>query len=232
MRDHLEASLEYTLSRLGQHDLPLIGRADWNDCLNLNAHSTDPDESFQTGPMRSSGRAESIMIGALFVLAARDFAALATAVGDAAAAARYRTASDDMTAAIVEDGWDGRWFLRAYDHSGQPVGSHRNPAGQIFLEPQALCAMAGIGASTGFIDKALQSVAERLAGRFGVQLLDPPYRDYHVADHRGDHARSRGSRHAVPARDRAHVSIGSGYATHRALRLRTDGRGPGGRQAG
>jgi cellobiose phosphorylase len=180
MRDHLEASLEYTLSRLGRHALPLIGRADWNDCLNLNAHSTDPDESFQTGPMRSSGRAESIMIGALFVLAARDFAALATAVGDAAAAARYRTASDDMTAAIVEDGWDGRWFLRAYDHFGQPVGSHRNRAGQIFLEPQALCAMAGIGASTGFIDKALQSVAERLAGRFGVQLLDPPYRDYHV----------------------------------------------------
>jgi len=179
MRDHLEASLQYTLSRLGQHGLPLIGRADWNDCLNLNAHSLDPDESFQTGPMRSSGRAESVMIGALFVLAARDFASLATASNDQATAARHRAAADNMVAAIEANGWDGNWFLRAYDHAGQPVGSHRNREGQLFLEPQALCAMAGVGAAAGFIDKALQSVAERLACKFGVQLLDPPYREYH-----------------------------------------------------
>ena len=180
MRDHLEASLQYTLARKGKHDLPLIGRADWNDCLNLNAHSTDPDESFQTGPMRSSGRAESVMIGALFVLAARDFAALAVALHDHAAAARYRAAADSMTAAIEKHGWDGNWFLRAYDDAGEPVGSHRNRDGQIFLEPQALCAMAGIGADSGLIDKALQSVSERLASKFGVQLLDPPYREYHT----------------------------------------------------
>ena len=92
MRDHLEASLRYTLDRLGTHKLPLIGRADWNDCLNLNAHSTDPDESFQTGPMRSSGRAESVMIGALFVLAAREYATLAGSTD----AARYRAAADAM----------------------------------------------------------------------------------------------------------------------------------------
>lgn len=179
MRDHLEASLQYTLKRLGQHELPLIGRADWNDCLNLNAHSTDPDESFQTGPMRSSGRAESVMIGALFVIAARDFVQLALALNDHAASARYRAAADTIVAAIEEHGWDGRWFLRAYDHAGQPVGSHRNGAGQIFLEPQALCAMAGIGAESGYVDTALQSVSERLACKFGVQLLDPPYRQYH-----------------------------------------------------
>jgi len=178
MRDHLEASLRYTLDRLGAHGLPLIGRADWNDCLNLNAHSTDPDESFQTAPMRSSGRAESVMIGALFVLAARDFAALASALGDDAAATRYRSAAGEMSAAIEQHGWDGDWFLRAYDHAGEPVGSHGNVDGQIFLEPQALCAMAGIGGSAGLIDRALQSVAERLACDYGVQLLDPPYRSY------------------------------------------------------
>ena len=159
MRDHLEASLRYTLERLGAHGLPLIGRADWNDCLNLNAHSTDPDESFQTAPMRSNGRAESVMIGALFVLAAREYAPLA----GSAAAAKYRAAADAMAVAIATHGWDGEWFLRAYDDAGQPVGSHRNAEGQIFLEPQALCAMAGIGAEAGLPDRALQSVAERLA---------------------------------------------------------------------
>ena len=174
MRDHLEASLRYTLERLGAHKLPLIGRADWNDCLNLNAHSTDPDESFQTAPMRSNGRAESVMIGALFVLAAREYATLAGSTD----AKKYRAAADDMATAVATHGWDGEWFLRAYDDAGQHVGSHRNAEGQIYLEPQALCAMAGIGADAGLPDRALQSVAERLASKFGVLLLDPPYRAY------------------------------------------------------
>jgi cellobiose phosphorylase len=178
LRDHLAASLEYTLSRLGTHGLPLIGRADWNDCLNLNAHSTNPDESFQTGPLRTDGRAESVMIGALFVLAARDYAALAHALAEHAARDRYRAAADAMAAAIERHGWDGEWFLRAYDHEGRAVGSRRDREGQIYLEPQALCAMAGIGAKAGYLDKSLESVYSRLACEFGVQLLAPPYRQY------------------------------------------------------
>ena len=174
LRDHVEASLRYTRERLGAHGLPLIGRADWNDCLNLNAHSTDPDESFQTAPLRTSDRAESVMIAALFVLAARDYATIA---GEPAAAV-HRAAADAMAAAIETHGWDGAWYLRAYDHAGEPVGSHRNTEGQIFLEPQALCAMAGIGIDSGHADRALQSVAERLASPFGVRLLDPPFQNY------------------------------------------------------
>ena len=178
MRHHLEASVRYTLERLGEHGLPLIGRADWNDCLNLNAHSTDPDESFQTAPVRSSNRAESVMIGALFVLAARDLAALLDRLGDASASARYRRAAGEMAATIEQHGWDGEWFLRAYDHSSEPVGSHVNAEGRIFLEPQALCAMAGIGASAGLTERALASVAEHRACESGIQLLHPPYTSY------------------------------------------------------
>ncbi len=178
VRNHLEASLGYTLQRLGSHGLPLIGRADWNDCLNLNAHSTDPDESFQTGPIRSSGRAESVMIGALFVLAARDYATLADALGERDVADSWRDAAAKMAHTVEEHGWDGDWFLRAYDHEGRVVGSRRNESGQIFLEPQALCAMAGIGADAGHLQRALDSVHERLASKFGAQLLDPPYQAY------------------------------------------------------
>jgi len=176
MRDHLEASLRHTLDRLGEHGLPLIGRADWNDCLNLNAHSTDPDESFQTAPMRSNSRAESVMIAALFVLAAREYASLA----DASSADEFRAAAGAMAKAVELHGWDGEWFLRAYDHAGEPVGSRSNEEGQIFLEPQALCAMAGIGAAAGLVDRALRSVAERLGTPYGIRLLDPPYRSYRV----------------------------------------------------
>ncbi len=176
MRDHLEASLRHTLERLGSHGLPLIGRADWNDCLNLNAHSTDPDESFQTAPMRTSGQAESVMIAALFVLAGRDYATIAPEPD----ARRYRAAADAMASTIETHGWDGEWFLRAYDHDGRRIGSHGNAEGRIFLEPQALCAMAGIGAAAGLPDRALRSVSERLAGEFGVRLLEPAFQRYHA----------------------------------------------------
>ena len=252
MRDHVEASLGYTLARLGAHGLPLIGRADWNDCLNLNAHSTDPDESFQTAPMRTNGRAESVMIAALFVLAARDYAALTAALKDDATAAKYRAAADAMAAAVEAHGWDGEWFLRAYDHAGRAVGSAGNGEGRIFLEPQALCAMAGIGAESGLVDRAL---AKRLgAARLPVwraaarpavpQLPRRARRDLHlpagiqgkrlgvlphqsVAHHRRGDARPRRPGDAGPARHCADVPVRSGHAPHRALRLRPDGRGPG-----
>ncbi len=64
--EHLERSLHYTLDRLGPHGLPLIGRADWNDCLNLNCFSEVPGESFQTAANRYGGAAESVFIGGLF----------------------------------------------------------------------------------------------------------------------------------------------------------------------
>jgi cellobiose phosphorylase len=83
-----------------------------------------------------------------------------------------------MAASVEAHAWDGAWFLRAWDHAGQPIGSHRNAEAQIFLEPQALCAMAGIGVESGHADRAMQSVAERLAGPRGVALLDPPFQAY------------------------------------------------------
>jgi cellobiose phosphorylase len=178
MRDHLEASLGYTQDRLGPHGLPLIGRADWNDCLNLNAHSLDPDEPFQKAPMRTDGRAESIMIAALFVLAGRQAAELYDALGHAGAADRWRRVADDMAKTVEQHGWDGEWFLRAYTHAGEPVGSRSNAEGSIYVEPQGLCGMARIGERRAYTATALQSTAEHLSSDHGIQLLHPPYTTY------------------------------------------------------
>ena len=142
---HLERSLRYTLDRLGPHGLPLIGRADWNDCLNLNCFSQTPGESFQTTENQPGGTAESVFIAGLFTLAARELAAIAACTGRAGAAEAYRADAEKMAAATAEHGWDGEWFLRAYDHYGNPVGSAARTEGQIFLEPQGICVMAGIG---------------------------------------------------------------------------------------
>ncbi len=171
--EHLRRSVQYTLDRLGPHGLPLIGRADWNDCLNLNCFSEEPGESFQTTEHREGGVAESVFIAGLFVLAARELAAITgeDALLDAAAA---------MSDAVLADGWDGEWFLRAYDHFGGLVGSATCEDGQIFIEPQGMCVMAEIGVDDGRAARALDSVAAQLATEHGIVLVRPAYQRYHV----------------------------------------------------
>jgi cellobiose phosphorylase len=180
LHDHLRRSISFTLERLGPHGLPLIGRADWNDCLNLNVFSDRPGDSFQTAPNRPGGVAESVFIAGLFVLAARDAAAIATLAGDDDEAARCRDAADAMTLAIEEHAWDGAWYRRAYDHFGRPVGSIENAEGAIFIEPQGLMAMAGVGLEDGRARAAIASVRERLATPHGIVLQQPAYQTYHL----------------------------------------------------
>jgi cellobiose phosphorylase len=178
--EHLRRSFHFTLDNLGPHGLPLIGRADWNDCLNLNCFSETPDEPYQTTANREGRTAESVFIAGQFVYAAPDFAALAERLGFADEAKAAREAAARMEAAILDHGWDGEWFLRAYDFFGEKVGSRDCEDGQIFIEPQGFCVMAGVGIDDGQAVKALDSVADRLATPYGIVLNQPAYSHYHV----------------------------------------------------
>ena len=179
--DHLKRSIQYTLDRLGPHGLPLIGRADWNDCLNLNIFSDEPGESFQVAPLKKDGTvAESVFIAGLFVLAAKEMAALARERGLPDEAQRYLDEAAKMTTTALEHGWDGEWFLRAYDAFSEKVGSRECEEGQIFIEPQGFCIMAGIGLDSGQAEKALASVKERLATPHGIVLQQPAFSRYYV----------------------------------------------------
>lgn len=178
--EHLRRSFHYTLNNLGPHGLPLIGRADWNDCLNLNCFSETPGESFQTTANREGRTAESVFIGGMFVLAGPEYAALCTHRGLIDEAAAVSAYVEVMRRAVLDHGWDGEWFLRAYDFFGNKVGSHTCEEGQIFIEPQGFCVMAGIGVAEGLARRALDSVAARLATPHGIALLNPPFTRYHL----------------------------------------------------
>ena len=178
--DHLQRSVQYTLERLGPHALPLIGRADWNDCLNLNCFSEEPGESFQTTANREGTVAESVFIAGLFVLAARELADLADQLHRSDEAARYRAEADRMQATVDAHGWDGDWFLRAYDAFGRKIGSRECAEGRIFIESNGMCIMAGIGLEDGRAAKALASVEEHLATPHGLMLQQPAYSRYYV----------------------------------------------------
>ena len=178
--DHLRRSFRYTLARLGPHGLPLIGRADWNDCLNLNCFSETPGESFQTTTNREGGAAESVFIAALFVHAGRELAAIAEHSGLADEARDYLAQVDAMELAVRRDGWDGEWFLRAYDYFGNKVGSRECDEGRIFIETQGFCVLAGIGLDDGLARQALDSVRTHLATEHGIVLQQPAYSHYQL----------------------------------------------------
>ena len=177
---HLLRSFKYTLERLGPHGLPLIGRADWNDCLNLNCFSETPGQSFQTTTNQEGKVAESVFIAGLFVYAVRELAAIANHRGLKAEASSYLAEAAKMEAVIGEHGWDGEWFLRAYDAFGAKIGSKECEEGKIFIESNGFCALAGIGLEDGRAERALQSVGEHLATRHGIVVQQPAYSRYYL----------------------------------------------------
>lgn len=179
--EHLKISFEHVVNNLGPHGLPLIGRADWNDCLNLNCFSNDPNESFQTTENKTEGsKAESLMIAGLFVFSGRDYVELCKQLGKTIEAETAQKAIDNMVEAVKKYGWDGEWFLRAYDYYGNKVGSNENEEGKIFIESNGWCTMAGIGLEDGMVDKALDSVKERLDCEHGIVLNNPAFTKYYI----------------------------------------------------
>ena len=180
LMEHLRRSLGFTASHKGPHGLPLIGRADWNDCLNLNCFSTEPGESFQTFGPSEGPNAESVFIAGMFVRYGKDYAAICRHRGMDDEAAVAEKAIADMEKTVLDAGWDGEWFLRAYDHYKNKVGSKECEEGKIFIEPQGFCVMAEIGLKEGNCLKAMQSVEKYLDTKYGIVLLQPAYHRYHV----------------------------------------------------
>lgn len=225
--DHLRLSFNFTTTHLGPHKLPLIGRADWNDCLNLNCFSKEPGESFQTFGPSEGPKAESVFIAGMYVKYGHEFADLLSHLEkeisngniDVSGQFSESNASKNIDSSLSKDvakiissdfvstldkaslnseitgiakdvsemiktvesaGWDGEWFRRAYDAFENPIGSKENEEGKIYIEPQGMCVMAGIGVDDGKAEKALSSVKEHLECKYGIVLLQPAYTKYHV----------------------------------------------------
>ncbi len=178
--EHLKRSFDYIVTHKGSHGLPLIGRADWNDCLNLNCFSEHPGESFQTFGPSEGPVAESVFIAGMFVKYGEEYAQLCELIGNQAEADYARTEVQKMYDAVLKDGWDGDWFVRAYDAYGKKIGSKECDEGQIYIESNGFCPLAGIGVKEGLAEKALDSVKEKLDTKYGVMILQPAYTKYHL----------------------------------------------------
>jgi cellobiose phosphorylase len=182
--EHLKLSFNYILRNLGPHKLPLIGRADWNDCLNLTLTSIKPGDTFQADATTADLKdeigsvPESLMIAAQFVWSSRELKRMAQKKKDSATIKKAEKAGKDMVKAVNDAGWDGAWFIRAYDRFGNKIGSKENAEGKIFIEPQAFMGWAGIGIDDGRLEKALNSLKKHLYTEHGVIVQHPAYSEY------------------------------------------------------
>jgi len=180
LADHLKRSIDHVINNVGPHSLPLIGRADWNDCLNLNCFSTEPGESFQTSTSKDGRVAESVMIAGMFCYIGEEYVKLMDKINNKAEMERVSGEVEKMRAAIMEHGWDGSWFVRAYDDYGKKIGSDECEEGKIFIESQGFCIMGNCGVEDGKAIQTLDAIEERLGTKYGLVLQNPAFTKYYV----------------------------------------------------
>lgn len=180
LSDHLKRAFDHVINNVGPHGLPLIGRADWNDCLNLNCFSMESGESFQTTTSKDGKVAESVMIAGMFTFIGEEYAKLMEKVNNPEEAIRATFEVEKMRDVIMEHGYDGEWFLRAYDDFGRKIGSKECEEGKIFIESQGFCVMGKCGLDDNKAIKALDSVEKYLGTKYGLVLNNPAFTRYYV----------------------------------------------------
>jgi len=183
--EHLIASFMHVMNnRNAENGLPLIGKADWNDCLNLNIKKKEEGKSYRTtasfGLDEEEGRkAVSLMIAGQCVLTGKELIKIAQHRNDAQTIEIAQKGVSEMTEAIYKYGWDGKWYIRAIDRHGNKIGSHENREGQIHLESNVWITMAGVGIENGYSQQALESVMENLFfAPAGTVILQPSYTQF------------------------------------------------------
>jgi cellobiose phosphorylase len=118
------------------------------------------------------------MIAGQFAYIGEEYAALMNKAGNATESKRAFAEVDKMRKVIMDSGYDGAWFIRAYDDFGKKIGSDECEEGKIFIESQGLCVMGKCGIDDGKAIKALDSVEERLGTKYGLVLNNPAFTKY------------------------------------------------------
>lgn len=186
MMHHLKQSFWHVANYTGPHGLPLAMRADWNDCLNLSCFSDTPGESYQTytspkfGKDKYSRVAESVLVAAMMAYIGPEYVELCKRKGLDDEAEKAQKAVDTMNENTMKYGFDGEWFLRAYDDYGKKVGSHECEEGKIFIEPQGFAVMAGLGSDSGKDILTMNSVKKYLDTKYGLVLNNPAFTKYYI----------------------------------------------------
>jgi cyclic beta-1,2-glucan synthetase len=164
--EHCRRALERGATS-GAHGLPLIGRGDWNDGMNL---------------VGAGGQGESVWLGWFLHATLSRFAALSERLGRAAEAEAYRERAESLRQALESAGWDGAWYRRAYYDDGEPLGAAQNDEWRIDSVAQSWAVLSGAG-DPARAEQAMRAVMEQLVRpQDGLVLLATPPFDQTARD--------------------------------------------------
>lgn len=153
--EHLKRAIQFSLDHLGNNGLVQGLQADWNDCLQFGT----------TG--------ESMFSTFLMANGVRVIAELAEQTGRDADAAWARGVLESLEV-VLENAWDGGWYIRGISSTGAKLGSKALDEGQIYLEPNVWAAISQTVPEARAIG-AMDSVYERLSTEHGVALCAPAH---------------------------------------------------------
>lgn len=158
--DHCKRAIDISL-QFGEHGLPLMGGGDWNDGMNL---------------VGIEGKGESVWLGWFLADVLRKMIDLSKKKNDTTLAGHYSQELEDLKDSLEEQGWDGKWYRRAYYDDGSPLGSHESDDCKIDSISQSWAVISGFSTESRK-KKALQSLEENLVDRRNgiIKLLTPPF---------------------------------------------------------
>ena len=157
--EHLKRALDFSKVNTGANGLPLLGFADWNDCVNL-----------------PSG-AESMFNTYLYGTDLQEMISYAQWSGDTAYAAQLSEDYETMKARVNDCAWDGEWYVRYFDHDGTPLGSHTNQQGRIYINGQTWAVLSGMATPQRGI-QAMESVYKMLNTSKGIKVSVPGFNGF------------------------------------------------------
>lgn len=160
LHQHCLLALQKGLTR-GEHGLPLMGSHDWNDGMTL---------------VGNQGKGESVWLGWFLCDTLARYAETCRSIGDHTSEEMLLSAGKTLREALLENAWDGEWYLRGFYDDGHPLGSHINDECSIASIAQSWAVLSGAGDEAAN-RKAMGSLTEKLVdGKNGLILLfTPPF---------------------------------------------------------
>ena len=122
------------------------------------------------------GKGVSVWLSIAWCRACDTFAELALLHGNKADGAETRRRSEEMREIINRHGWDGEYYLCAYNDDGEKIGSSECKMGSMFLIPQLWSVLSNISDERKII--AMDSVEKYLSSPLGTLISIPPYTEY------------------------------------------------------
>ena len=158
--NHCIKAIEKSLN-FGENGLPKIGTGDWND-------------GFST--VGNKGKGESVWLGFFLYGILERFISICRKRHDEELAEKYEVIKNNLKKSLNTNGWDGRWYRRAFMDDGNVLGSMENDECRIDSIAQSWSIISNAGDN----DKkyiSMESLENHLVDRENgiIKLLDPPF---------------------------------------------------------